>query len=171
MVEVEVEVGDHELIFTAEGYYALKVLISVDYTGITCSSAEYGEYDPSSGEWTKVGDMTCDEACDIFNLSIHCYLKERVAPPPGVITSFEDWVESKGGCEAIKVSDILELREAYFGFIDIGFTVLVEYIATARECYLGLRTSLSLKLAKELEQTSRKNLISRILEDLTKRGV
>jgi len=182
-MEVEVTMGEHELIFVADGYHALKVNINVTTTGVECLSAEYGEFDETTKEFTKKGDASCDACATkengvcITNFDIHGYLKpveEVVTPPPEEITSFEEWLESKGGCSAIGILDILELVDGYIGRKDLGFDVTITNILTAVDCYIGRITSLSrataLRLAKELEQVSGKSLINRILEDLRQRG-
>jgi len=178
-METEVTLGQHEIIFVADGYYALKVIVNVKADGIECISAEYGEFNEVTKTFTKKGSASCN-ACTtrengvcITDFTIHGYLKKKeevVTPPPTEITSFEDWVRSKGGCVAIKYTDILELVRGYMGTIDLGFTVTFTNVITAVRCYMGTITSLSSRLAKELEQISSKSLISKILEDLEKKG-
>jgi len=102
-MEVEVTMGEHELIFVADGYYALKVNINVTSSGVECLSAEYGEFDETTKEFTKKGDASCDACATkengvcITNFDIHGYLKpvEEEAPPPTGYTTC-DWVNSAG---------------------------------------------------------------------------
>jgi len=179
-MEVQVTYGDHELIFVADGYYALRVLIKVTDTGIECVSAEYGEFNEATKEFTKVGDASCN-ACTtrengvcISGFTITGYLKEKeVAPPPEEKPrALEEWIQMKGGPSAITSSDVYEIIDAYLGLIDLGFTVTSSDVYTVIDCYLGLITalspSLSARLAEELEQVSGKKLIDKILDDLRK---
>jgi hypothetical protein len=98
-MEVEVTYGEHEIIFTADGYYALRVFVRVDTGGIECISAEYGEFDEATKEFTKVGDASCNACATrengvcISGFSITGYLKEKVAPP---VTTICEWIESIG---------------------------------------------------------------------------
>ena len=103
-MEVEVTMGEHELIFVADGYHALKVNINVTTTGVECLSAEYGEFNETTKEFTKKGDASCDACATkengvcITNFDIHGYLKpveEVVTPPPAGYTTC-DWVNSAG---------------------------------------------------------------------------
>ena len=102
-MEVEVTMGEHELIFVADGYHALKVNINVTTTGVECLSAEYGEFNETTKEFTKKGDASCDACATkengvcITNFDIHGYLKpvEEEAPPPSEFTIC-DWVNSAG---------------------------------------------------------------------------
>ena len=187
-MEVQVEVGQHEIVFVANGYYALRVLVDVSGSGITCKKAEYGEYDPTSKKFTKIGDASCDVCATkengvcITDFTIHGYLKAKeevtppTPPPPPKPSSFEEWVKSKGGCTAIALTHITELIDGYLGFIDIGFTVSLSNIATAIDCYLGLITSLTPQIVRRLSEdlekveSERKSLIERILDDLRKKG-
>ena len=61
-------------------------------------------------------------------------LTPTTAPP----TSFDDWVESKGGKNAITGGDINELTDAYLGLENIGFSVTGADVNKATDYYLGL---------------------------------
>ena len=57
-----------------------------------------------------------------------------VAPP----AKFDDWVDSKGGKDAIKGKDIGELVDAFTGIGDVGFSVTGGNINKATDYYTGI---------------------------------
>ena len=124
--DIELSTGQHTVKWSKTGYDDLIATINVTDTGVSCvsvdvpggacySSTPPGVLIPSS--FTVVG-----------------YLKKTT----GAVTDFDSWVASKGGKDSIEYADVLEIGDAYLGFVDIGFTPNYTNVLTAGDYYLGL---------------------------------
>ncbi len=106
---VGLEEGEHEVVWTKEGYEDLIATIEVSDVGVSCLSVQNGNVLIPS-PFTVIG-----------------YLKRK---------GFCAWIKNKieGG---LKSQDIMQLVMAYLGEIDLGFDVTTIKIMAAVSYYLG----------------------------------
>ena len=113
---VRLEEGEHEVVWTKEGYEDLIATIEVSDTGVSCISVQNGKCYARPGvlipsPFTVIG-----------------YLKKK--------EGFCEWIENKIE-EGLKIYDIMELVKAYLGKIDLGFEVTIIMIMATVLYYLG----------------------------------
>jgi len=106
---VGLEEGEHEVVWTKEGYEDLIATIEVSDAGVSCIRVQNGKVLIPS-PFTVIG-----------------YLKKK---------GFCGWIAPKVR-EGVERNDIMELVMAYLGEIDLGFNVTTIMIMAAVSYYLG----------------------------------
>ena len=129
--DIELSTGQHTVKWSKTGYDDLIATINVTDTGVSCVSVDVPAgacY--SSMPVTPPGVLIASES----PFTVVGYLKKTT----GAVTDFDSWVASKGGKDSIEYADVLEIGDAYLGFVDIGFTPNYTNVLTAGDYYLGL---------------------------------
>jgi len=120
MVLVNLTPGNHTIVWSLDGYETITAVINVSTEGVlTCVSTI-----------TK----TCTELLNIVGSTITGLLQSTVP------ASFNDWIISKGGYEAIEgnLSLMGEFIDGYFGIINLGFTPTLGDMGIFIDNYFGV---------------------------------
>jgi hypothetical protein len=111
--------GQHTIQISLSGYDTLNATINVSSTGVTCTDGPCNTTGPpgvvTSG-WT-----------------VTTYLKEAV-----VTSSYATWIAGKGGLTNATLPDIFELKDAFIGLTNIGFTPTLPQIMECKDAFIGL---------------------------------
>ncbi|RLG35331.1 hypothetical protein DRN97_00030 [Methanosarcinales archaeon] len=121
--DIELSTGQHTVKWSKTGYDDLIATINVTDTGVSCVSVQNGACYSSTPPGVLIPS----------SFTVVGYLKAS-----GAVTDFDSWVASKGGKDSIEYADVLEIGDAYLGFVDIGFTPNYTNVLTAGDYYLGL---------------------------------
>ena len=124
MVEIELSLGEHSVLWSLAGYADLNATIDVRESAVSCVSVIGG----SCGSITPPGVVAS-------GFSVTGYLKELA-----VVTDFTSWVESKGGVAAIEGNKVavFEIKDGYAGIEDLGFIVVKSDVFTIKDYYAGI---------------------------------
>jgi hypothetical protein len=109
------------------GYDTLNATISIDSFGeIECINVTNGLCGGSSVPRVEVSGNT-----------VIIYLKQTAVTPP--TDNYNTWLESKGGKPGMlsNLPALLEICDAYLGFIGVGYTVTLSNLLTTCDYYLG----------------------------------
>ena len=115
--------ADHDVHIELVGYETLDAVINVSATEVTCVSVAGGACGGSGLPRLDVTDTWTVEA----------HLKESTA-----VSSYAEWLTSKGGLDNITLSDIFELKDAFIGLTNIGFTSTLPQIMECKDAFIGL---------------------------------
>ena len=120
--EVELSLGQHQVLWSLAGYADLNATIDVGESAVTCVSVTGG----SCGSTTPPGVFAS-------GFLVTGYLAE-------VVADFTSWVESKGGVAAIEGNKaaVFEIKDGYAGIEDLGFTVTKGDVFTIKDYYAGI---------------------------------
>ena len=127
MVMVSLTPGRHTIKMSLSGYETLNAEINVSTIGtISCVSVGSGMCGSATPPGVTVAGST-----------VIGYLKESPVTP---ISSFDDWVLSKGGADGItgNLLAVGEIIDGYLGIKDFGFTVSLGNVGSVIDYYLGL---------------------------------
>jgi hypothetical protein len=138
MVEVEAEIGTHTITWTLEGYETLKATVDVTDKEAICLNVFS---DTKTG--TCYGALETPKAPGVkktASFTLFGYLSPVTITPPAKFTSYEEWLGAKGGAKGIYRNSgaVLEIIDAYLGFIDLGFTVTSTHVFKTVDYYLGI---------------------------------
>uniref|UniRef100_A0A6M3M9H0 PEGA domain-containing protein n=1 Tax=viral metagenome TaxID=1070528 RepID=A0A6M3M9H0_9ZZZZ len=128
MTVFELEIGTHQVKWNLSGYNELNATIDVSSGGtITCVSVETGDCGGSGVPRVSISGNTVTGT-----------LKETgITPPP--TNDYNNWLTSKGGTAGLlsNLPALLEMCDAYLGFIQIGFNPTLSNLLTTCDYYLG----------------------------------
>ena len=129
MVDIELSLGQHDVLWSLDGYADLAASITVAEAGVACDSVTGGAC-YTAAPVTAPGVLITTGA----PFSVTGYLKESV------VTDFTSWVESKGGVAAIEGNKgaVFEIKDGYAGIEDLGFTVTKGNVFTIKDYYAGI---------------------------------
>jgi len=122
------EVGTYQVTWVLSGYNELKATMKINPSGeISCVTVDTGLCGGSGTPRVSVAGNV-----------VTGYLKQTgIIPPP--VNNFYAWVDSKGSKAGLlsNLSALLEICDAYLGFVQIGFTVTLSDLLTTCDYYLG----------------------------------
>ena len=116
--EVELSLGQHQVLWSLAGYADLNATIDVTESAVTCVSGPCG--------------VTGPPGVIASGFVVTGHLLESA------VNDFTSWVESKGGSGSIEYADALEIGDGYLGLENIGFTPTYADVLTCGDYYLGL---------------------------------
>jgi len=123
MVDYELTLGTHEIVWSKTGYADLNATINVGESAVSCVSVIGG----SCGSATPPGVVAS-------GFTVTGYLSELAV---GICS----WITDKGGWNALTVPNIFELVDQYLGFGGLPFTPTITQIMGCIDYYLGFRDS------------------------------
>lgn len=100
-------------------YETLNATINVSSTGVTCTVGPCNTQGPP-------GVMTS-------GWTVTTYLKAAI-----VTSAYATWLVGKGGLTNVTLSDIFELKDAFIGLTNIGFTPTLPQIMECKDAFIGL---------------------------------
>ena len=126
---LELSLGQHDVLWSLDGYADLTASITVAEAGVSCDSVTGGAC-YTAAPVTAPGVLVTAGA----PFTLTGYLKESV------VTDFTSWIESKGGVAAIEGNKaaVFEIKDGYAGIEDLGFTVTKGDVFTIKEYYAGI---------------------------------
>jgi len=120
MVLVNLAPGNHTIEWSLSDYETITATINVGVTGIVSCISVIGGF--------------CDDLISIVGNTVTGLLKQIVT------STFDSWIESKGGIDAIEGNLLVmgEFIDGYFGITDIGFIPTLLNMGTFIDYYFGV---------------------------------
>lgn len=123
MVDIELSLGEHSILWTKAGYGDLNATINVTESAVSCVSVIGG----SCGSVTPPGVVAT-------GFTVTGYLSEAAV-------DICAWITDAGGWNSLTVPNIFELVDQYLGFGSLPFTPSIVQILGCIDYYLGFRDS------------------------------
>ena len=123
MVELELALGSHNVLWTLAGYADLEASITVAEGGVTCDDVTEGAC-YTAAPVTAPGVLIT--AATPF--SVVGYLAEAAA-------DIYSWLTEKGGKEDVGSADFVELKMAYLGIMPLPFTTTSSHVVGTKYYY------------------------------------
>lgn len=124
MVDIELSLGPHNVLWSLDGYADLLSSITVAEAGVTCDSVT-GGLCYTGAPVTAPGVLITPGA----PFTLTGYLKESA------VTDIYSWLTEKGEKEAINSADYDELKLAYLGIAPLPFTPTSSHVNGVRYYY------------------------------------
>ena len=114
---VELALGQHNVLWSMDGYADLKAIIDVTESAVSCVSVTGG----SCGSITPPGVVAS-------GFAVTGYLAEAAA-------DIHSWLTEKGGKEDVDSAEFVELKMAYLGIMPLPFTTTSSHVVGTKYYY------------------------------------